>query len=142
MSCTVFFGKGSEIERIWIYAFFVFLYYFCYYRVTKTFNPPSTLIAVRWRIVLHVILLNLFFSKILLFFINTYTLLLLLLSKRSQALAVSSFFYGEGTGPVVLPYLLCTGKETSLDHCKQRKSYSPGCSHFDDVGIVCNTSKN
>ena len=51
--------------------------------------------------------------------------------------------YGQGTGPVLLHELLCTGTETRLLDCPH-----PGintsrsvCSHRDDAGVSCSRSK-
>ena len=49
----------------------------------------------------------------------------------------SSEKYGEGTGPVFIDFINCTGTEGSLwDDCTHRTHYF-GCSHDNDVGIQC-----
>ncbi|XP_025102846.1 uncharacterized protein LOC112569301 [Pomacea canaliculata] len=58
---------------------------------------------------------------------------------RSQALVVTSFMYGEGSGLIILDDLMCTGEETSLDECDHRGFTENDCSHSEDVGIICST---
>ena len=48
-------------------------------------------------------------------------------------------FYGQGSGPIWLDYLRCTGNETSLLNCSHSgigitRYY---CGHDDDVGVEC-----
>ena len=57
--------------------------------------------------------------------------------------------FGEGTGPILIDYINCTGSELNLwgecyyfihsyrcSHCLYFTHYY-GCSHNDDVGIQC-----
>ena len=49
----------------------------------------------------------------------------------------SSEKYGEGTGPVFMDFVNCTGTEDRLWYeCTYRTHYF-GCSHDNDVGIQC-----
>ena len=50
------------------------------------------------------------------------------------ALAVYHAAFGQGTGPVFLRYLNCTGRESSLLSCSHR---SGSCSHSVGAGVVC-----
>ena len=48
-------------------------------------------------------------------------------------------FYGQGSGPIWLDYLRCTGNETALMNCSHSgigitRYY---CGHDDDVGVQC-----
>ena len=48
-------------------------------------------------------------------------------------------FYGQGSGPIWLDYLRCTGNETTLMNCSHSgigitRYY---CGHDDDVGVQC-----
>ena len=50
------------------------------------------------------------------------------------AIALSEAYFGEGTGPIHLDNIICTGSETSLLDC----GYSPhDCGHFEDAGVIC-----
>ena len=51
------------------------------------------------------------------------------------AIAVHQAAFGQGTGPVFLDRLRCTGTESSLLSCSQ--SGTPSCSHSRDAGVVC-----
>ena len=46
--------------------------------------------------------------------------------------------FGQGTGPVFLRNVGCTGTESSLLSCSHR---SGSCSHFQDAGVVCPSCK-
>ena len=50
------------------------------------------------------------------------------------ALAVSRATFGQGTGPVFLSNVGCTGNESSLLSCSHRVA---DCSHSRDAGVVC-----
>ena len=54
------------------------------------------------------------------------------------AFAVYQAAFGQGTGPVFLRYLSCTGRESSLVSCGHR---SGSCSHSYDAGVVCPSCK-
>ncbi|NWI14416.1 C163A protein, partial [Crypturellus soui] len=45
--------------------------------------------------------------------------------------------FGEGTGPVLLDELACTGDEASLAQCPHQGLGIHDCSHKEDAGIVC-----
>ncbi|XP_019851371.1 PREDICTED: scavenger receptor cysteine-rich domain superfamily protein-like isoform X2 [Amphimedon queenslandica] len=47
-------------------------------------------------------------------------------------------YYHEGTGPIWLSYLYCTGSENSLLDCNMTQGIgNTSCSHANDVSIVC-----
>lgn len=53
-----------------------------------------------------------------------------------DATAVSSAFYGEGGGPILVSSLECVGNETNLLEC----AFDPDtslCSHSQDAGVQC-----
>ena len=46
--------------------------------------------------------------------------------------------FGQGSGNILMSDINCTGAETSLFDCGHSEFYSSqGCSHEDDVGIIC-----
>ena len=46
---------------------------------------------------------------------------------------------GQGSGPIWLKYLQCTGTESNLLECQRGYNigYPYGCSHYEDVGVIC-----
>ena len=55
--------------------------------------------------------------------------------------AVMSKHLGIGFGPIWLNDVKCNGYEPSLDQCHNSGWDTNLCGHYEDVGIVCNTSK-
>ena len=53
---------------------------------------------------------------------------------RTIAFGVYRAAFGQGTGPILLSLLNCTGRESSLLSCGHT---SGPCSHSQDVGVVC-----
>jgi hypothetical protein len=45
--------------------------------------------------------------------------------------------FGQGTGQIVLDQVNCVGTEASLFECPANPLNSHDCSHFEDVGIIC-----
>ena len=54
------------------------------------------------------------------------------------ATAVHYAGFGQGTGPVFLQSVSCTGTESSLLNCSHRVAY---CLHNQDAGVVCPSCK-
>ncbi|KAL5012785.1 hypothetical protein ScPMuIL_011336, partial [Solemya velum] len=53
------------------------------------------------------------------------------------AYAVPRARYGQGTGPIWLDNVVCTGNETNIDQCNHRPFGVNSCTHAKDVGVVC-----
>ena len=51
--------------------------------------------------------------------------------------AVFQAAFGQGTGPVLLSYVRCTGADSSLLRCSRIGTYLHQCSHSQDAGVVC-----
>jgi len=51
------------------------------------------------------------------------------------------YYYGSGSGRILLDDLQCTGNETSLADCSHNGWDSHDCSHYQDVSISCSNSK-
>ena len=50
------------------------------------------------------------------------------------AIPLRGAYFGEGTGPILLDNLGCTGNESSLLECP----YTPhNCQHYEDAGVIC-----
>ncbi|XP_066279325.1 uncharacterized protein [Branchiostoma lanceolatum] len=55
---------------------------------------------------------------------------------HSRAIPVTVDF-GQGSGPVWLSDVKCTGNESNILDCPQSKFGDNDCDHLDDVGVVC-----
>ena len=49
-------------------------------------------------------------------------------------------YFGEGSGPIHLYYVVCFGTEFDLVHCEIRDNTRQS-NHSEDVGVKCQTSK-
>ena len=56
----------------------------------------------------------------------------------TEGLALRDNDFGEGTGPILLDEVACTGDETSLDQCKHHHWGEHDCHHYEDAAIICN----
>ena len=59
----------------------------------------------------------------------------------TAALAVVRTAFGQGTGPIYLSSVICTGTESSLLSCSHSGIGVISCGHYYDAGVVCPTCK-
>ena len=52
-----------------------------------------------------------------------------------------SAYFGQGTGPIWLDDLVCSGSELTLLQCSHRGLGSHNCGHSEDVSVRCSGNK-
>ena len=57
-----------------------------------------------------------------------------------DAVARINAYYGQGTGPILLDDVSCTGTESRLISCTY-DSNTADCSHSEDAGVRCNNTR-
>ena len=45
--------------------------------------------------------------------------------------------FGQGSGPIWMDDLQCTGNETNIDLCTFPGFGIENCNHYEDAGVVC-----
>ncbi|KAH1168453.1 neurotrypsin-like [Mauremys mutica] len=56
---------------------------------------------------------------------------------NGTAKALSWAHYGQGSGPILLDEVECSGNELSLDQCKKNNWGQQNCDHIEDAGVSC-----
>lgn len=46
-------------------------------------------------------------------------------------------YFGEGSGPVLLDEVRCTGNELAIEECPKRPWGEHNCGHGEDAGVSC-----
>ena len=64
--------------------------------------------------------------------LGTFTYLL-----RPETARVIANTFGQGTGPIWLDDMACTGTETRLDECPHKGWGQADCAHNEDVAVKC-----
>ncbi|NXX20807.1 NETR protein, partial [Podargus strigoides] len=59
------------------------------------------------------------------------------LGLSGNAKALSWAHYGQGSGPILLDEVECSGNELSLDQCKKSDWGQQNCDHIEDAGVSC-----
>ena len=54
----------------------------------------------------------------------------------TAATAYSNAFYGQGTGPILMDNVACTGSESGLINCAFDNN-TGDCRHSEDAGVRC-----
>ena len=50
-------------------------------------------------------------------------------------------YFGRGSGPPLMEYVRCTGKESSIFHCPHLGKDEASCSRRQSAGVICKLDK-
>ncbi|XP_069779234.1 neurotrypsin [Narcine bancroftii] len=64
------------------------------------------------------------------------------LGRSTPAKAQTLAYFGEGSGPILLDDVQCTGNELSIDQCRKSLWGEHNCGHNEDAGVSCNPLKD
>ncbi len=59
----------------------------------------------------------------------------------AEAIARVGAVFGQGSGPVILSDVICSGQETSLHNCTSDRTRASSCPHSQDAGVTCSPGK-
>ena len=60
---------------------------------------------------------------------------------RTSGIAFSFAMFGQGTGPILLDNVGCTGSENRLIECSHNGVGQHDCAHFEDASVQCDGKK-
>ena len=53
------------------------------------------------------------------------------------AIAAAGAYFGEGTGPILLDNVECTGNEERITACPHQRIGQHNCLHSEDASVIC-----
>ena len=57
------------------------------------------------------------------------------------AIAAAGAYFGEGTGPILLDNVDCTGHEDRITACPNQRIAQHNCLHSEDASVICQCKK-